>query len=329
LILGELSKSSDVAVVGLTGAMIGPQNVLGQTLLRRAVGLNPKNPAWTRALEIQAPEARDMAAVQGLQIADLWPGGEVRPIALPPAAIRTDLQALVFGQRAAARDNGLVKMQTEAIIPEAAWGAGCSVRFEALVGRDGRIKDLQVIALDKTNIPFLAAERDGLRQVQYSPMEANGQVVEALTEIERKCPERPASVAPLAGVPGGVAGGVSGGTGAAAPPPPPPPISVRIIPRNGAPAQIAAAIQAAKLIKQIDPIYPPIAKQARIQGSVVLAATIGEDGTVQRLSVVSSANPLLTPAALDAVKQWVYAPTMINGEPVEVLTQVTVTFTLR
>ena len=238
-----------MAAIGLTGAVIGPQNALGKALLRRAAELNPKNPAWVCALDIQAAEARSVAAVQGLQIADLWPGGEVRPIALPPAAIRTDLQALVFGQRAAARDNGPVKMQTEAIIPEAAWELVVACASRPSSDATGASKICKVIALDKTNIPFLAAERDGLRQVQYSPMEANGQVVEALTEIEREAPGTARFSSPAGRRSGRRCWGVSGGTGAAAPPPPPPPISVRIIPRNGAPAQIAAAIQAAKLIK--------------------------------------------------------------------------------
>ncbi len=75
------------------------------------------------------------------------------------------------------------------------------------------------------------------------------------------------------------------------------------------------------------PAYPPLAKQARIQGVVRLNAIIGKDGTVQDLQAASG-HPLLVPSALDAVRQWVYKPTLLNGNPVEVVTVVDVNFTL-
>ena len=81
------------------------------------------------------------------------------------------------------------------------------------------------------------------------------------------------------------------------------------------------------MIKKVTPTYPPLAKQARIQGTVRFNAVIGKDGTIQNLTVVSG-HPLLVPAATDAVKQWVYKPTLLNGEPVEVITQIDVNFTL-
>jgi len=91
--------------------------------------------------------------------------------------------------------------------------------------------------------------------------------------------------------------------------------------------RIGGNVQQAKLISQPHPIYPPDAKAARIQGTVQLQATIGKDGTVQNLEVISG-HPLLVPAALEAVKQWVYQTTLLNGNPVEVLTQIDVNFTL-
>ena len=86
-------------------------------------------------------------------------------------------------------------------------------------------------------------------------------------------------------------------------------------------------MQQAKLVRQPRPTYPPLAKQARIQGVVRLSAVIAKDGTIQELSVISG-HPLLAPAALEAVRQWVYQPTTLNGEPVEVSTQIDVNFTL-
>jgi protein TonB len=72
-------------------------------------------------------------------------------------------------------------------------------------------------------------------------------------------------------------------------------------------------------------VYPPLAKQARIQGVVLLEAVISKDGAIDNLRVISG-HPLLTQAAIDAVKQWRYKPTLLNGEPVEVVTTITVNF---
>jgi protein TonB len=81
------------------------------------------------------------------------------------------------------------------------------------------------------------------------------------------------------------------------------------------------------LLQRVTPEYPPIARIAGVQGLVVLHALIGKDGTVQNLQVVSG-NPLLTTAALDAVKQWRFKPYMLNGEPTNVESQITVSFNL-
>lgn len=82
------------------------------------------------------------------------------------------------------------------------------------------------------------------------------------------------------------------------------------------------------LLTRIEPVYPPLAKIARVEGTVVLAAMIGADGRIENLRVVSGP-PMLMGAALDAVRQWRYRPTMLNGRPVEVETTISVRFTLR
>ena len=106
------------------------------------------------------------------------------------------------------------------------------------------------------------------------------------------------------------------------PPPPPPPTVVKAEPiRQG------GNVQAANLIHRVNPVYPPLARQARVQGVVVLEAVISKEGSIESLRVVAG-HPLLNEAALDAVKQWKYRPTMLNGDAVEVITTVTVTFTL-
>ena len=134
------------------------------------------------------------------------------------------------------------------------------------------------------------------------------------------------------GVPGGQLGGVLGGIigsvpTAAPPPPPPPPVKEAPKPVRPQRIRVGGNVQQAKLIRQPKPVYPPLAKQARIQGVVRLNAIIGKDGTIQNLPVISG-HPLLVPSAIEAVKQWVYQPTLLNGEPVEVVTQIDVNFTL-
>jgi protein TonB len=90
---------------------------------------------------------------------------------------------------------------------------------------------------------------------------------------------------------------------------------------------VSTGVQAAKLIVQVNPVYPSLARQARVAGTVRLTAIIGRDGAIRNLQVMSG-HPLLTPVALEAVKQWRYQPTLLNDEPVEVITQIDVNFTL-
>jgi len=90
-------------------------------------------------------------------------------------------------------------------------------------------------------------------------------------------------------------------------------------------ARVGGNVIAANLISQVEPVYPELARQARIQGVVVLEAEISREGTVENLKVVTG-HPLLTQAAIDAVKQWRYKPIMLNGQPVPVVTTITVNF---
>jgi len=90
---------------------------------------------------------------------------------------------------------------------------------------------------------------------------------------------------------------------------------------------VSQGVTSGLLIRRVQPSYPPLAKQARISGAVVLQAVIGKDGTIQNLRAVSG-HPMLIQSAIDAVRQWKYKPYFLNGDPVEVDTQVTVNFTL-
>ena len=106
-----------------------------------------------------------------------------------------------------------------------------------------------------------------------------------------------------------------------------PPAIATPLPPQG-PITVVSAVQAAKIIRKVVPIYPPLARQARIQGTVRLVGIIAKDGTVQKLRV-ESGHPLLIPSAVDAVRQWIYRPTLLNGQPVEVIAPIDVIFTLQ
>lgn len=111
-------------------------------------------------------------------------------------------------------------------------------------------------------------------------------------------------------------------------PPPPPRHDPKPVERPSDPVPIGGRVMMAKLTHQVTPVYPPLARQARVEGTVQLQAFIGRDGRIRDLQVTSG-HPLLIQAAVDAVRQWVYRPTTLNGSPVEVLTTVDVNFTLK
>ncbi len=121
------------------------------------------------------------------------------------------------------------------------------------------------------------------------------------------------------GVPGGSAGGVIGGILSA----------TAALPKVATPqrVRVSSGVSNGLLIKKVQPNYPPLARQARIQGQVVLHAEISKDGTIQNLQLISG-HAMLAPAAIEAVKQWRYKPYLLNGEPVAVETEVIVNFSL-
>jgi protein TonB len=122
------------------------------------------------------------------------------------------------------------------------------------------------------------------------------------------------------GVPGGAAGGVLGSVLSSMP---------TAVPKAATPqrVRVSQGVSQGLLVHKVTPQYPPLARQARIQGVVVLQALIGKDGGIQNLHVVSG-HPMLTNSALEAVKEWKYKPYYLNGEPVEVETTINVNFSL-
>ena len=123
-------------------------------------------------------------------------------------------------------------------------------------------------------------------------------------------PEAPRAVGMFAPPPPGAGGGVGGG--------------VQTDPQA---LHIGGNIQQANLITKVPPVYPPLAKAAHVEGIVGFEVTIGQDGTVQNVQLISGP-PLLVQAAMEGVQQWVYKPTLLNGSPVPVVTTVDVNFTL-
>ena len=142
--------------------------------------------------------------------------------------------------------------------------------------------------------------------------------------------EAPPPLSSMGGVVGGVAGGIPGGqlggviggivnqTSSLATVPK----LVLVQPKR---IRVSQGVTRGLLIHKIEPNYPPLARQARVQGDVVLRAIVSKEGDIKELELVSG-HPMLAPAAIEAVRQWHYRPFLLNGEPVEVETQVTVIF---
>ena len=124
------------------------------------------------------------------------------------------------------------------------------------------------------------------------------------------------------GVPGGVVGGIVGGLPTDAPPPPPPPPPVA-----RGPVRVGGEIKAPALQYRVEPVYPPMALAANLQGTVILEATVDQDGSVQDVRVVSKPGAF-DKAAMTAVSQWRYSPLLLNGRPERFILTVVLTFRL-
>jgi protein TonB len=141
---------------------------------------------------------------------------------------------------------------------------------------------------------------------------------------EDEAPPAMATTGVVGGVPGGVPGGSMGGVIGSV-------LSSAPVaaPKIATPTRVrvSSGVVSGLLVRKVPPTYPPLARQARIQGVVVLQAQISKEGNIENLQLISG-HPMLAPAAIEAVKQWKYRPYLLNGEPVEVDTQVQVNFTL-
>jgi periplasmic protein TonB len=183
--------------------------------------------------------------------------------------------------------------------------------------------------------PPAAAEVHVVKQIQTDLL--NNGTLRTPTKIPQKVqmikeeeapPPMNANGGVVGGVPGGIPGGQLGGVigsvisssnSLSAVP--------RFVPTTPTRIRISGGVTKGLLIQRTEPTYPTLARAARVQGDVVLSAVIDTNGQIQNLQLVSG-HPMLVPSALAAVKQWRYKPYLLNGQPVEVETTITVIFTL-
>lgn len=174
--------------------------------------------------------------------------------------------------------------------------------------------------------PPAAAPRVSVQRISVEDLEKEPSVIPKTIPKIRSQLAAPASgvgvLGSMPGAPGGQDGVIGSLIGVTAPPPPAP--ATRATPGR---IKRGGVIEAANLIYAPKPDYPQLAKLARIQGTVRLEALIATDGTIKDLKVVSG-HPLLVKAALEAVESWRYRPTLLNGQPVEVETEIDVNFSL-
>jgi protein TonB len=189
------------------------------------------------------------------------------------------------------------------------------VIIEGVIGPDGKVQAARVLR----SVPQLdQAALDAVKQWEFTPTLLNGAAVPVVMTV---------TVNFMAD---GVAGSLKAGSGFDAPPPPPPPPpppGAKELSDPGA-VRVGGNIRPPVKITNVNPVYPPEAKDARVQGVVILDILIGEDGRVENAKILRSI-PMLDQAAIDAVAQWVFTPTTINGEAKKVIMTATVNFTLQ
>jgi len=154
-------------------------------------------------------------------------------------------------------------------------------------------------------------------------------IPKTIAQIKETTPPEQPALGSLGGVPGGVPGGQLGGVlggilrGNHLMPSPPPPR----VPAHAALLRVGGKVQPPRLLEQVQPAYPFLARQARMQGDVELDCIIDQHGNVTQMKLVSG-NPLFVNAAFNAVRQWKYQPTLLNGQPIDVEMVVNVHFQL-
>jgi len=271
-----------------------------KNLLLRSRASLETDPAKQEQLMLEADKLRDQA-LKLKQARDAWdavPANAVRVgggIA-PPTKIK-NVNPVYPADALAARVAGVVII-------------------EAVIGPDGKVLDARVLR----SIPLLdQAALDAVRQWEFTPTLLNGTAVPVVMTAT-------VNFVPNDGA--GAAGGVAGGFVAPPPPPPPPPPPGGKTSLDPTALKVGGDIRPPTRVVNVNPVYPPDAREARVQGVVILEILVGPEGKVEDSRILRSI-PMLDQAATDAVRQWEFTPTTVNGEAKKVIMTVTVNFTLQ
>jgi TonB family protein len=194
-----------------------------------------------------------------------------------------------------------------------------TVILKVLINKSGEVANIQLVS----GHPMLAPSAiEAVKQWKYDPYLLNGEPIEVLTNVAVNFTL--AGTAPAAGTTGNVSAGPAGGAVSGVVSNAPGDQTSTAVPQR---VRVSSGVARGLLVSKVDPMYPPDARDQRIQGVVILQATIDKEGNVANLQLVSG-HPMLAPAAIEAVKQWKYRPYLLNGNPLEVNTQIQVNFTL-
>jgi TonB family protein len=184
------------------------------------------------------------------------------------------------------------------------------------IGKSGNVENIQVVS----GHPILSpAAVEAVKQWEYKPYLLNGEPVEVESRVTVNftLAGNPPAEGVVGDMPGGVPHGEEGGIIS----------NVPVEPDRPGVVHVSRGVMAGLLVSKVPPDYPADAKQARIQGTVVMRVIVDKEGNVANIQLISG-HPILAPAAIDAVRLWKYRPYLLNGMPVEVETQVAVNFTL-
>jgi TonB family protein len=211
-------------------------------------------------------------------------------------------------------ESGLLVSKVDPIYPPLARQAHIqgTVILKVVISNDGDVKDIQLFS----GHPMLApAAIEAVKQWKYKPYLLNGEPVEVDTQVQVNftLSDKPP------------AENMAGDQNGSAPPAANPGSDNYAVPQR---VRVSKGVMQGLLVSKVDPTYPSDAKEQRIQGVVVLQVAINKEGNVSDVQLISG-HPLLAPAAIEAVKQWKYKPYLLNGEPLEVDTQVQVSFRLK
>jgi TonB family protein len=191
------------------------------------------------------------------------------------------------------------------------------VILRVTVTRAGDVQNLQLISGHSMLAP---AAIDAIKQWKYQPYQVNGELVDVQTtvQVNFKLATKPTPSGIAGDVPGGLLPGTIGSIASEAAP----------IPADSANrVRVSEGVMRAFRIEESDAVYPPLALQARIEGTVILRLQISKAGDVEKLDLISG-HPMLAPSAIEAVKQWKYKPYLVNGDPKPVETVVSINFAI-